>query len=273
METIDDLIETLDCDPLKNPLVAIIQQDSTLIIPLQIKKIAECIVQPEMPDEEKYMKLCNWIVENIEYDEELRRKIRRGADSDDWPSIINILKKQAGICQDMAHLYVVLAKSVGLKAQYARIVIDCEGERVKHACAYIGDNSEGKPHYVDPAYRGDIDSFNVKHQHAKIKNNFSTDQHVMEFMLMNHRNSFYDACKSEEWGKVITEGYLLLKFEPSDSVLIKENMSTAFNNIGAQLSNAGKTDYATKAWELSLEHDPNNEPAARNLEKFSRQGE
>jgi len=72
-------------------------------------------------------------------------------------------------CQDLAFLYVALARAAGINAYHVAVEEDCRGMNVLHGCAavFIG----GRALLVDPAYS----SFGISHKRFKVLSDVQTE--------------------------------------------------------------------------------------------------
>jgi hypothetical protein len=102
-------------------------------------------------DKDKAYRLFEWFEGNIRYE-----------DSEGYLKGTEVFRQKHGVCGEMAFLYVTMARSVSLKANYVSVMKDCEGKQVKHACAGV---EMGRITLVDPAYH----KFDVRHQKYKIR--------------------------------------------------------------------------------------------------------
>lgn len=78
------------------------------------------------------------------------------------------------LCLEYAHLYVALARSVGLQAFVVDVAEDYEGRQVRHACASVFIS--GQALLVDPAYGW----FGVPHKSFKVVDDF---QAVIDYLI------------------------------------------------------------------------------------------
>ena len=72
------------------------------------------------------------------------------------------------VCQELAYLYIALARATGLDAHYALVEQDCYGNQDFHACAAL--TSVGRTNLVDPAYS----LFEAPHQRFRILDDVET---------------------------------------------------------------------------------------------------
>ncbi len=81
-----------------------------------------------------------------------------------------VQKQKQGVCGEMAYLYVILARSLGLKSNFVNVDVDNKGKKVHHACASV--NLSGRNILVDPAYHG----FDIKHRRYNIVNDRTAER-------------------------------------------------------------------------------------------------
>ncbi|MBI2448518.1 transglutaminase domain-containing protein [Candidatus Microgenomates bacterium] len=120
------------------------------IISKKGRDLAKKIVGKEKSPREKARLIFNWMQENISYDHEYSYR------KEGYHTAEEVLRKGKGVCGEQAYLFIVLVRSVGVKAQYVTVDRDCYDKKVTHACAMIDVPS---PILVDPAYH----IFDVKH--------------------------------------------------------------------------------------------------------------
>jgi len=82
-----------------------------------------------------------------------------------------VWNEKKGSCFDQTLLYIVLARSVGLKAAYYDVSLDNKGEKVCHACAGV-KIGRSKTVLVDPAYN----TFDINHYRVEKKNDLEVWQ-------------------------------------------------------------------------------------------------
>lgn len=153
----------------------IISEDSDH--PFQVNKLvaetAKKITEGKNSDREKAEAIHDWFLANIKYGKDKVSK-HKG----EYRTSLEVFTDQEGVCGEMAVLYVVMARAVGLKANYASVQVDYENEDVNHACAAVKLN---KQILVDPAYR----KFDIKHKKFKI---LSDQEAVPHFKAMRGSN-------------------------------------------------------------------------------------
>lgn len=113
------------------------------------------IIQGKTGEEQKARAIFDWFKKNIQYGE-----AKRGFDA--YRTSEKVFETSEGVCGEMAVLYVVMARTAGIKANYVHVDIDYHGEEVNHACSLI--RIKKSDILVDPAYN----QFDVKHQKFSI---------------------------------------------------------------------------------------------------------
>lgn len=117
-----------------------------------ISDTAQKVVYGKKTDRAKAKAIFDWFLDSIKYGESKRRKHGKR-----YRTSAEVFIDSEGVCGEMAVLYVVMARSVGLRANYVSVRIDEHGQKVNHACATV--EISGKNVLVDPAYY----TFDVKH--------------------------------------------------------------------------------------------------------------
>jgi len=74
-----------------------------------------------------------------------------------------VWEEKKGVCTEMSFLYIILARSVGLKASYYSVTKDFKGKKVNHACAGVDLGYWKGTLFVDIAYR----KFGIEHKRLK----------------------------------------------------------------------------------------------------------
>ena len=121
-------------------------------------------VTAEAEDEiDKARLLFYWMWKNILYDFE-KLEAMEEEKSDSYRDSIEVLEHQRGVCGEQTILYVAMARTIGLTANYVSVTVDDKGESVCHACA--GVFVSGRTILVDPAYR----TFDIQHQKYEVLN-------------------------------------------------------------------------------------------------------
>lgn len=122
-----------------------------------IKNRAIAIARGLGDDGAKARAIFDWFVQNVNYGAQKR------PDNLGYRTSNEVFTDREGVCGEMAVLYIVMARSVGLKANYVSVTKDNQDKDIVHACAavYLGQ----EPTLVDPAYH----AFDAKHQAFAIK--------------------------------------------------------------------------------------------------------
>lgn len=101
---------------------------------------------------EKARAVFTWMGWNIEY------KYSKWPFKYEYNDAVKVFYKKSGICYDLAILYTTLCRLLNLRAGVENVIIDTNGKKVNHACAYIVIDE--KKILVDPTYK----IFDVKHK-------------------------------------------------------------------------------------------------------------
>lgn len=125
------------------------------ITPL-ISQTASSIVKGASSSEAKARSIFNWMHGSVKYGE-TKRKSGAG-----YRTSSEVFSDREGVCGEMGILYVVMARSVGLKSNFVHVTKDNSGRNVSHACASVRIN--GKDILVDPAYH----TFDIDHMKYEI---------------------------------------------------------------------------------------------------------
>ncbi len=104
--------------------------------------------------QEKARSIFDWMQNNIDYGKSMRTNGYKNAEE--------VMRDREGVCGEMAYLYVVMARTVGLTSHYTSVKVDCFGRNVKHACAWV--DLEPGDLFIDPAYH----TYDVKHKEVKV---------------------------------------------------------------------------------------------------------
>ncbi|MCK5211970.1 transglutaminase domain-containing protein [Candidatus Parcubacteria bacterium] len=120
--------------------------------------------------------LFNWFTKNIDYDKLKQANIKKGKKTS-YQHSEETFARQLGVCGEMAILFIVMARHAGIKANYASISVDCDGKKVRHACASV--LISGQLQLIDPAYK----SKNAQHRQCEI---FSDSRAIEHFKLMRN---------------------------------------------------------------------------------------
>ncbi len=138
--------------------------DQPFQINQEIARTSQKITEGQISDKDKAIVIFDWFIKNIKYG---RQKIRMGKKK--YRHATEVYNDREGVCGEMAVLYVAMARSVGLQANYVSVDIDDKGEKVYHACAAC--KFQGKYILIDPAYY----SFDINHVDYKVM----TDQEAV----------------------------------------------------------------------------------------------
>jgi hypothetical protein len=114
------------------------------------------LVRPDMPEEQKFQTLFDWVVANIPYD-------NKHADHSGYRTAIQTFRSKTGICGELAALLITMCRIAGIKADYVSVTKDDKGDDVIHACSGIFIN--GGFRLADPAYKNP----DVLHQIYEVK--------------------------------------------------------------------------------------------------------
>lgn len=131
--------------------------DNTVHNPFVINSKLVTIIKSHIPDgatqEQKARIIYDWIEGNIDY-KDLRKYWG-------YQSSNEVIQNMAGICGEMAFLYIAMARLVNLKSNYASVNEDWYGKKVNHGCAQV---DIGRKVLVDPAYH----KYDIKHKQYEI---------------------------------------------------------------------------------------------------------
>lgn len=122
-----------------------------------IAEISAKIVKDASTEKGKAQALFDWFVNSIKYGDSKRYLHHKG-----YRTAAEVFNDQEGVCGEMAVLFVVMARSVGLSSNYVSVFIDNKGDKVNHACAVVNINY--KNIFIDPAYY----TFDINHHFVKI---------------------------------------------------------------------------------------------------------
>jgi transglutaminase-like putative cysteine protease len=138
-----------------------------------IQKQAVTITAAAKNELEKAKALFNWFVKNVNYGDQ-KRKSGTG-----YRHAKEVYTDREGVCGEMAVLYIVMARYVGLKSNYVSVTRDNGGNKVHHACAAV--HVQPKPVLIDPAYH----EFDVKHREFRILTDKEAVPHLKSFRGQN----------------------------------------------------------------------------------------
>lgn len=121
-----------------------------------ISETAKKITKGKISDEQKALAIYEWIEKSIQYgNRKLDPKYR-------YRTAPEVFHTKEGVCGEMAILYVVMARSVGLKSNFVQVDVDMKGDKVNHACASV--SVDGIKKLADPAYH----QYDVKHRKYEV---------------------------------------------------------------------------------------------------------
>lgn len=126
-------------------------QDNPFQLTEQIFSTTHQIIKDANTEEEKARALFKWFEDNAAYGEAKRQGVG-------YRNSAEVADSAEGVCGELAILYIVMARTAGLKANYVHVDTDYKGEQVNHACA--GVYIDNKFTLVDPAYQ----RFDVAHK-------------------------------------------------------------------------------------------------------------
>jgi transglutaminase-like putative cysteine protease len=98
-------------------------------------------------EEQMARRIFDWVVENIRYE-----------DCPGTDTAARVFENRRGKCGGQVRLLIAIARELGLDARYVLVDRDYNGEHVKHACAWVRIDGQGR--LLDPAYK----MFDVDHQ-------------------------------------------------------------------------------------------------------------
>jgi transglutaminase-like putative cysteine protease len=138
--------------------------------PFQITKelaeLTDSITANSKNELDKLKKIFNWFVNNINYGT-AKREINNG-----YRTSNEVFKDKEGICGEMASLFVVMSRHIGIKSNYVSIRKDLYGENVYHACSGVSINNETI--LIDPAYN----KFDANHKDFIIRTDIDAIKHL-----------------------------------------------------------------------------------------------
>ena len=147
-------LDTTQIDPNYNVLITDGSIESPFMVSSQLIRIIRTTTRSFQSKESRARAIYDWIEKNIEYGKIGKRNSYINSDE--------VLNYRRGICAEMAFLYIAMARSIGLKANFVSVDIDFSGKRVHHACAVV--ETERGPVFVDPAYH----RYDVRHKEYHI---------------------------------------------------------------------------------------------------------
>lgn len=120
-------------------------------------------------ESDKLIKIYNWFVNNIIYGTQ-KRDINNG-----YRTSNEVFKDKEGICGEMASLFVVMSRYIGINCNYVSVRKDYYNENVYHACAGVKLN--GKTILIDPAYN----KYDAKHKEFIVKTDTEAIKHLNQW--------------------------------------------------------------------------------------------
>lgn len=123
----------------------------------EISQVVRSLFNPDASRDKNSVDVFDWVVANIKYGD--RKRGTRG-----YRNSIEVFNDKEGVCGEMAMLYLVMVRTIGLRGSYVDVNVDNGGSRVNHACAMIDVCGRyGDVTLVDPAYR----SYDIAHNSVK----------------------------------------------------------------------------------------------------------
>jgi len=162
-------------DELKHPNVAQTQSSRTVLTddsdhPFQITKeladLTDEIINDAVTDINKLRNIFNWFSDNIVYGTQ-KREINNG-----YRTSNEVFRDKEGICGEMASLFVVMSRYIGIKSNYVSVKKDLFDKSVYHACSGVQIN--GETILIDPAYK----TFDAKHKDFVIRTDIEAIEHI-----------------------------------------------------------------------------------------------
>lgn len=139
----------------KGRVVVTDDDDHPLQLTQAMLETTKKIVAEASTEEDKAKAIFEWFEANIVYGEKRRGEVGYRSSSE-------VFNTAEGVCGEMAILFMVMGRVVGLKADYALVDKDYKGDKVNHACVAV--NLSRKIILIDPAYH----TFNILHHSYKV---------------------------------------------------------------------------------------------------------
>jgi len=79
-----------------------------------------------------------------------------------YKNSIEAFHDRYGNCAEAAFLYIAMARSIGIESYFINVKVDCNRDKVQHACASVVDDK--RIILADPAYH----QYDIKHQDIEI---------------------------------------------------------------------------------------------------------
>ena len=138
--------------------------------PFQITKeladLTDRITSKSTTQIDKLKDIFKWFVSNINYGT-TKREINNG-----YRTSNEVFVDKEGICGEMASLFVVMSRHIGIKSNYVSVRKDLYGENVYHACCGVMVRNETI--LIDPAYN----KFNASHKDFIIRTDIDAIKHL-----------------------------------------------------------------------------------------------
>jgi hypothetical protein len=150
-----------------NKAPALPGEQGAFTMPQSLEEVVKTIsthIKPIAPAIDKAKAIYDWILENIEYDNERMAAIDNCIENGIPYSPEITLKRRKGICSDLSVLYVAIAREMGLNAHFLDVTVDCNGTEVCHACAMVDVKTRNIQ--VDISYK----LFDARHKTFEIEN-------------------------------------------------------------------------------------------------------
>lgn len=144
--------------------------DNPFIIDAELVKVIKKHTRDCATDYDKARAIFDWMDDNIRYGDG-KRYVYRYRNSEE------VLKTKEGVCGEMAYLYITMARSIGLTANYVSVSRDCWNKSVHHGCAHVETDRGGI--FVDVAYQ----TFDINHRRYRI---ISDQEAIQNFKEWRH---------------------------------------------------------------------------------------
>jgi hypothetical protein len=231
MSSKDNLIDRITdkLNPSLEDLIFIDEVQPRPFTPKEIKQIADILTYGINDSKVKAYSIYRWITDNIRYDEKSNQKIENKS------AILYALKHREGTCYSMSRVYIALAKSVGLDARLAKVIVDEYGEKVPppgHVCALVYFNDKDYLLF-DPAYEdGD-----AKHQEIEIYSREDTNRELIEDILMPYVEAMKRSIEKKDFLKTYRIGRSILPFVEDEGYnkYVRSLIAYSLNAAGIRL--------------------------------------
>lgn len=146
--------------------IALIDKGFDLKMPFvlntEISHVVRSLFNPHADKKGNAVKIFDWVVDNIKYGE--KRRGRQG-----YRNSVEVFRDREGVCGEMAMLYLVMVRTIGMRGSFVNVKVDGSGSKVNHACAMIDVRGMyGNVTFVDPAYK----SYDISHKGVKLMTDF-----------------------------------------------------------------------------------------------------